>query len=220
MRASFWRRLTVLPRPCSAPAARLLTRGAIRLVLQAPPWQSAGSLASSSVALDSLVIPLAPGSSLSLFPLRGVPWAFLPGEVSLHLFQSGGSNFSAPTPAALHPGAPNFKGPEAGDSPVPMELLGKSDSVFTHSERKGSGALAYYPPFTLQVENLRAERRKVTCPKAQHPSSEAELGTRMPGSCLLIQLPPLYRLPLPAPAQESYANNSCLIKRHETKNLS
>lgn len=46
------------PTALLSPRRRLLTRGAIRLVLQAPPWQSAGSPVSSSVPLDSLVIPL------------------------------------------------------------------------------------------------------------------------------------------------------------------
>ena len=64
----------VLPRPCSAPASRLLTEGAIRLVWQAPPWQS-GSVQESGVALRprGLIIPPAPGNSLSIPPLGDGP---------------------------------------------------------------------------------------------------------------------------------------------------
>lgn len=64
----------VLPQPCSAPASRLLTEGAIRLVWQAPPWQS-GSVQESGVALRprGLIIPPAPGNSLSIPPLGDGP---------------------------------------------------------------------------------------------------------------------------------------------------
>lgn len=153
---------TVLPRPCSAPAYRLRAGGAIRLVLQAPPWQSAACRRQgawrpplSPWAPSRSLLP--PRKSLSVSPFRGGPRLYAQGTLLRRgLTPSvpgwvGGVNLSAPTPAALHTWALNSKAVDRGRG-VTGELLGKSDSVSTYQERKGNGAPAYYTTFILQVE--------------------------------------------------------------------
>lgn len=116
---------TVLPRPCSAPAYRLLTGGAIRLVLQAPPWQSAACRRQgawrpplSPWAPSRSLLP--PRKSLSVSPFRGGPRLYAQGTLRRRgLTPSvpgwvGGVNLSAPTPAALHTWAPNSKAVDRG----------------------------------------------------------------------------------------------------------
>lgn len=99
-------------------------------------------------------------SLLSQVALGSMPRGHSAGEVSPHLFRagSGGCQFKCShtcCPSHLGPklqGSGQRQGTEGGESPVPLELLGTSDSVSTHQERKGNGAPAYYTTFILQVE--------------------------------------------------------------------
>lgn len=144
--------------------------------------------------------------------VRGMPRGHLPGKIHSICSRVEGATSVHPHLLPFTPGPQTPRGQRQGTA---LSLWSYRESLtqfpLTQKEKE-VGRLPTTPPFTLQMEKMRAQRMKVMCPKAQHPSSEAELGTRMPGSCLLIQLPPLYQLPLAPPAQESYASNSCLIK--------